>query len=138
MPVTKAHGGFSGFASLGVEDVGADEDEDFGGLMVCGFIIMLKSFILMCLQSVIKASTNKGKKDKKKKEQAQKGGGKKAAPSTTSTQTTSRKPATRAQRTAAKKKNSIDEKDDDGDNEDEDMEVIDDSEPKVKKTVTVE
>jgi hypothetical protein len=30
----KSSRGFSAFAALGVEDTGADENEDFGGLMV--------------------------------------------------------------------------------------------------------
>ena len=33
-PAGKKSGGFSAFASLGVEDTPTDEDEDFGGLMV--------------------------------------------------------------------------------------------------------
>ena len=39
-PALQSKGGFSAFASFGVEEeAGAEEDEDFGGLMVRGHMI---------------------------------------------------------------------------------------------------
>lgn len=70
-PQQKGKASFSAFAALGIEEAAPEEEEeDFGGLMVCPLyipVVLLRR--LTAMQSVIKAS--KGKKDKKK---AKKGG----------------------------------------------------------------
>lgn len=59
---------FSTFADLGVDpsDVGMENEEDFGGLMVSSFIFLFSQIIDLCSQAAIQASSTKGKKDKKK------------------------------------------------------------------------
>lgn len=48
--------GFSTFAALGVEDAGAEEEEDFGGLMVCcvfrvGMYVHIDAYLHISLRS---------------------------------------------------------------------------------------